>query len=411
MFQNLLNYKCLALQIEYGLSMVCINRFLIFLYAAFAVNFGSLHMNKKLVGLAVAATLNLTAFCASAEDMYRGAWYGGAGLGVMNTDGDLEAHDDVGGYVTLGKELSQSWDLQGRLGYTNAEEDISLAGHDGQYKSTALELDALYMFSRDKFRPFLLAGLGVTKNDLDYSATGLNIDEDKTSWLASLGLGAQYLINDTFGFQADLRHQFSRAEVANVSGGVYTGSSTETIGNTILSLGGFVRFGAPAPVVAEAAPEPAPIPVAEPAPIPVAEPAPEPAPMCEEKLDTVTIDAEKLFGFDKASIRPEGKTELDATAEKIKSNPEITNVIVTGHTDRLGSFEYNQKLSEERAAQVAEYLVAQGVDAGIITATGRGESVPVVACEGIKARKALIECLQPNRRVTVEANVKETVCK
>src|SRR5690606_28721788 len=114
---------------------------------------------------------------------------------------------------------------------------------------------------------------------------GIDVDEDKTSWLASLGLGAQYLINDTFGFQADLRHQFSRAEVPNESGGVYTGSSTETIGNTILSLGGFVRFGAPAPVVAEAAPEPAPLPVVEP------EPIVEPAPMCEEKLDTVTIDA------------------------------------------------------------------------------------------------------------------------
>lgn len=77
-----------------------------------------------------------------------------------------------------------------------------------------------------------------------------------------------------------------------------------------MSLGGFVRFGAPAAVLAEAAPEPA--------PIPVAEPAPAPAPVCEEKLDTVTIDAEKLFGFDKAIIRDEGKAELNLAAEKLK---------------------------------------------------------------------------------------------
>ena len=271
------------------------------------------------------------------------------------------------------------------------------------------------MFSRDKLRPFLLAGLGVGKNDLDYSAPGQDIDEDKTSWLASLGLGAQYLITENFGFQADLRHQFSRAKVADVTNGVYTGSSTETIGNTILGFGGFVRLGAPAAVVAVAAPEPAPIPVAEPAPIPVAEPAPAPAPapalICEEKLDTVTIDAAKLFGFDKAAIGDEGKAELNAAADKIKANPEITNVIVTGHTDLLGSFEYNQKLSERRAKQVAEYLASQGVNSSIITSTGRGESSPVVSCEGVKPRKALIECLQPNRRVTVEANVRETVCK
>ena len=380
-------------------------------------------MNKKLVSLALAATLCLTALSVTAEDMYRGAWYGGAGIVGLDTDSGLESSNGAGGYVTIGKELSQSWDLQGRFGRQDVGEDTGIAGASGEYKNTTLELDALYMFSRDKLRPFLLAGLGVGKNDLDYSASGQDIDEDKTSWLASLGLGAQYLITENFGFQADLRHQFSRAKVADVTNGVYTGSSTETIGNTILGFGGFVRLGAPAAVVAAAVPEPAPIPVAEPAPIPVAEPAPipvaEPAPapapapalICEEKLDTVTIDAAKLFGFDKVAIGDEGKAELNAAADKIKANPEITNVIVTGHTDLLGSFEYNQKLSERRAKQVAEYLASQGVNSSIITSTGRGESSPVVSCEGVKPRKALIECLQPNRRVTVEANVRETVCK
>ena len=213
-------------------------------------------------------------------------------------------------------------------------------------------------------------------------------------------MGAQYLINDTFGFQADLRHQISRAKVLNDAA---TDSSTETIGNNILSLGGFVRFGAPAPVVAEAAPEPAPIPVAEP------EPAPEPAPKCEPTKDVITVEAEKLFGFDKAKISDNGKQALDAAAEKIIANPKITLVVVTGHTDRLGSYEYNQKLSEQRAKQVGDYLSSKGVDASKIVTTGRGESVPVVACEGIKNRKALIECLAPNRRVEIQAEAREEV--
>lgn len=356
-------------------------------------------MNKKLVGLAVAATLSLTAVSASAEDMYRGAWYGGAGIAGMDTDNDLEAGNGVGPYLTIGKELSQSWDLQGRLGRTETDEDLNLTGvaSSGDYKSTALELDALYMFSRDKFRPFLLAGLGITKNDLDYRAVGLNVDEDKTSWLASVGLGAQYLINDNFGLQADLRHQMSRADVADVSNGVYTGSSTETIGNNILSLGGFVRFGAAAPVVAAAAPEPAPMPIAEPAPEPVAEPAP----VCVPTKNTITISSEKLFGFDKAAISDNGKAALDEAAAEITSHPDIKLVLLTGHTDRLGSYEYNQKLSERRAKMVGEYLATKGVDSSKITTTGRGEAVPVVACEGIKNRKALIECLAPNRRVEI----------
>lgn len=348
------------------------------------------------MGLAVAATLSFTAASAVAEDMYRGAWYGGAGIGVMDTDNDLDAGGGVGPYITIGKELSQSWDLQGRFGYTEADES-NLGSTSGDYKSTALELDALYMFSRDKFRPFLLAGIGATKNDLDYSPR----DEDKTSWLASVGLGAQYLITENFGFQADLRHQISRAKVLNSAA---TDSSTETIGNNILSLGGFVRFGAPAPVVAEAAPEPAPIPV-------VAEPAPEPAPApkCETTKEVITIDAEKLFGFDKAVIADNGKMALDEAAAKITSNPKISLVLVTGHTDHLGSFEYNQKLSERRAKMVGEYLVSKGVDSAKITTTGRGESVPVVKCEGIKNRKALIECLAPNRRVDIQAEYKEEV--
>lgn len=348
------------------------------------------------MGLAVVATLSFTAASAVAEDMYRGAWYGGAGIGVMDTDNDIDAGGGVGPYITIGKELSQSWDLQGRFGYTEADES-NLGSTSGDYKSTALELDALYMFSRDKFRPFLLAGIGATKNDLDYSPR----DEDKTSWLASVGLGAQYLITENFGFQADLRHQISRAKVLNSAA---TDSSTETIGNNILSLGGFVRFGAPAPVVAEAAPEPAPIPV-------VAEPAPEPAPApkCEITKEVITIDAEKLFGFDKAVIADNGKAALDEAAAKITSNPKISLVLVTGHTDHLGSFEYNQKLSERRAKMVGEYLVSKGVNSAKITTTGRGEAVPVVKCEGIKNRKALIECLAPNRRVDIQAEYKEEV--
>jgi len=186
-------------------------------------------MNKKLLSLAVAATLSLSALSASAEDMYRGAWYGGAGIAGMDTDDDLDAESGVGPYLTIGKELSQSWDLQGRLGYTTPDEDLGIAGASGEYKSTALELDALYMFSRDKFRPFLLAGLGVTENDVDYRVPGADIDGDKTSWLASVGLGAQYLLNDTFGFQADLRHQVSRAEV-DITTALGTESRDETIG-------------------------------------------------------------------------------------------------------------------------------------------------------------------------------------
>ncbi len=367
-------------------------------------------MNKKIISLAVAATLSLTAFAASAEDMFRDAWYAVPSVNYMNTDSDLKADDGWGAGIKLGKELSPSWDLQGGLGYNRASENTGIAGAGGSYKQTTLGLDALYMFSRSNFRPFLLAGVGAARNKLGYEYAGVAGRSSKTSWLGNVGIGAQYLFNDTFGLQADLREQWSDAPLGRTALGHADDSST--VANTLLNLGGIFRFGAPAPVVAAAAPEPAPMPIAEPAPAPAPEPAPAPAPeACKPTMDTITVGAEKLFAYDKANLQKEGKAALDEAAAKIKANPEIKAVIVTGHTDRIGSDKYNQKLSERRAKQVADYLVAQGVESGIIQSVGKGESEPVVQCDGTKATKKLISCLQPNRRVTIQAEgQKETGC-
>ena len=164
-------------------------------------------MKKNLLSLAVATALSVTAFSAIADDMYRGSWYAVPGVSYMNTDSDLDANNGGGAFIAIGKELSPSWDLQGRLGYNRASEDTGITGASGRYKSTQLGLDALYMFSRDKFRPFLLAGLGGTRNNADYNNIPTLENKSKTSWLAGLGLGAQYLFSDTSGLQADLRHQ------------------------------------------------------------------------------------------------------------------------------------------------------------------------------------------------------------
>ena len=359
-------------------------------------------MKKNLISLAVMATLGLSAFAASAEDMYRGAWYAVPGVTYMDTDNDLEADNGVrGGFISIGKELSPSWDLQGRLGYNRLDEDTNIAGASGKYKQTTLGLDALYMFSRDKFRPFLLAGVGAARNNVDYSGVGIG-DKTKTSLMANVGLGLQYLFSDSFGLQADVRHQWSRSDAKSSTNNF---DADETIGNTLVNLGAIFRFGAPAAVVAEPTPEPAPIAAAV-----APEPAPAPAPAaCVPQVDTITVGAEKLFSFDKANLSDDGKAALDEAAAKIKANPEFKAVIVTGHTDRLGSDEYNQKLSERRANIVKDYLVGQGVDQSVIQAMGKGESEPVVECAGNSKTQKLITCLQPNRRVTIQSEGKKEV--
>ena len=128
-------------------------------------------------------------------------------------------------------------------------------------------------------------------------------------------------------------------------------------------------------------------------------------------METVVISAEDLFGFNKATLQASSKTILDQTAAKIKANPSVELVMVTGYTDRIGSDAYNQKLSERRANVVKEYLISEGVEASRLQAVGKGKADPVVNCSD-KKRSKLIECLAPNRRVVISAEKEvETGCK
>ena len=69
--------------------------------------------------------------------------------------------------------------------------------------------------------------------------------------------------------------------------------------------------------------------------------------------------------------------------------------------DRLGSSQYNQKLSERRAESTESYLVSKGVDRDKIETIGMGKTVPAKFCPDIKQRAELIACLAPNRRAII----------
>lgn len=142
-----------------------------------------------------------------------------------------------------------------------------------------------------------------------------------------------------------------------------------------------------------------------------AEPAPAPAPVYGEP-EKVSLSADQLFDFDKANLKPEGKQALDDLVAKLEG-VKYDTIVVIGYADRIGAEAYNKKLSMRRAESVKSYLVNEkGIAADSVFTDGKGEANPVTGdtCKGEKKTKALVACLQPDRRVEVEvAGTRTTV--
>ena len=126
------------------------------------------------------------------------------------------------------------------------------------------------------------------------------------------------------------------------------------------------------------------VPAVRPAPAPVAPPA----------ASKVTYAADAFFDFDKYVLKPEGKAKLDDLVGKVKGvNLEV--IIAVGHTDSIGTVEYNQKLSVRRAEAVKAYLVSKGIEKNRVYTEGKGEKQPV-------ADNRTAEGRAKNRRVEIE---------
>ena len=117
----------------------------------------------------------------------------------------------------------------------------------------------------------------------------------------------------------------------------------------------------------------------------------------------VTFDSGVLFGFGKYDLTDASRIELQRMANVFKRYPE-TIVTIDGHTDSVGSQASNQRLSEQRAASVADYLAELGVDRSRFVVTGHGEDVPVATNDTDEGRQA-------NRRVEVSIEASEELAQ
>lgn len=379
-----------------------------------------MNLVKISAAISLASVAAVTSTCALADET---GWYGGANIGrssatiddaritsglasagltttaIANRDRDT-AYKIYGGYQFnkyIGLEGGY-FDL-GKFGFT--ANTLPRGTLDGNIRLRGFNLDAVGMLPlSEKFSALGRIGINNAQARDSFTGTGAvsvtNPNPTKRDTNYKLGVGVQYAFNDALAMRAEIERYRINDAIGNR-------------GNVdVFSVGLTYRFGGktqtPAPQIAAAEPvyvAAAPVPVAPPPP-----PAPPPVAMPPVPMK-VTFSADSLFDFDKAVVKPEGKQALDKFAADLKST-QYDAVQVTGHTDRIGSHAYNLKLSARRAEAVSAYLVSSGgVASGKIAAKGVDGANPVTKpgdCKGSKPSKALIACLQPDRRVDVEVS-------
>ena len=334
-------------------------------------------MKKTLITLLVSGLLAANAQAAGQDN----TWYGGAKLGWSNFYGVDESksnlaidedNDEVGAGAFGGYQINQNlgielgYDYLGKYKYSGTRNGAPFNDSvEAQLAQLTLKLsfpvaDNLDLYGR------LGGGYGWTDSD--------ELDSDSRFTFVG-ALGAEYAFN--LDWAARLEYQYSSPY----------GSKDDTglrMDNGLLSLAAVYRFGQVPPAM------------------PVAAPAPAPEPVMVDKQFTLSSDV--LFDFNKATLKPEAGQALDTLYTQIEeARPKDGSATVIGYTDRLGSDAYNQKLSEQRAQTVADYLVGKGLPAGKVNVEGHGESSPVTgeSCTN-QSRRDLIVCLAPDRRVEVK---------
>ncbi|MBT2332359.1 OmpA family protein [Variovorax paradoxus] len=267
---------------------------------------------------------------------------------------------------------------------------------DGQIKLRGFNLDLVGTLPiTERFSVIGRVGAQVAKASDRFSGTGavqvLTPNPSKRDTNYKVGLGIQYEVTPSFLIRGE-------AERYRINDAIGNRGDVNTFSVTLMFP--FGRAVAPAshPVVTSS--YVAPPPTTEPPPPPV-QVVPAPA------RKRVSFSADSLFAFDAATLRPEGRDALDRFMKDL-GGLRFDAVHIEGHTDRLGSAAYNQRLSMRRAQTVRQYFIAQGrFEPAKLVATGKGENAPVTLpgdCKGSAPTPTLIACLQPDRRVVVEVS-------
>ena len=290
-------------------------------------------------------------------------------------DNDREMNNNWGGGLAVGKPLSKWFNLELRATYTDLSNDWyaydvndQLVKVDGTNQIGDIGVDALFFFSRGKVQPFLLLGIGAIHDDVELCARGFCLSNGQWSFMAEVGAGFVVPISDWISFRMDARYRLdSDYTYSDITNRV---DNTRTLGDAIVTAGVVIPLGS------RAAPK---------------------------VTRTYELSADTLFAFNRSDLSPTGVTTINNFSRDL-GQANYDGVRVAGHTDPIGSEEFNLALSDRRANTVREQLITDGVPGDRITAQGYGKTqlkVTPADCAAAKSREALIACYGPNRRVEV----------
>ena len=341
-------------------------------------------MNRKtlcgLIGLALAAA----SFGSQAQD-YDDRYYFAGWLGYYDNDSDRQTDDgSLYGSIGIGRWISPQASIDVFVDRTTRtrKDPFATSNWDNNSFGTSLRW---HFGDWGHWRPYIMGGVGVSHHDANNTSDGWDP-------FAQAGVGLAKAYNDDVQFRTELayRHDWDDETLPEEDG----------FGDWMFNIGVTIAIGdAPEPVAVEPAP---------------AEPQPDCATLdddkdgvnnCDDKCPAtaagqivgpdgcpqdVVIDLRGVeFKFDRpdqgeTEIEPtlkeptsEGIAILDQAVDTLKRYPQV-RVEVAGHTDAIGTEEYNQGLSERRARVVYDYLVAHGVDpARLVGPNGYGELRPI----------------------------------
>ena len=373
-------------------------------------------MKRNALSALIALSLLGGSAVAQAQDF--GNWYIAPRIGAVIPDSNRDTDTSVYGGFGVGVWVNPHLAVDFEYGINNASFKDSSWRPNREWESVTLGVSARWFFGDEgsQFRPYVMAGLGAQRHAAYsgaledgqiYNRSGINA----SGWdpMATIGGGVQYNMSENLALRGEIAARYDKDNNTrgNASDGLKLGPSLAYYPSHksgyvdgIVTVGLVYSFGHAAPAVT---PPPAVVPATP--DCHTLDDDHDGVNNCDDRCpDTpagtivgpdgcpqkVVIDLRGVnFKFDRPK-KGEHKIEptlavptadsvaiLDQAIDALNRYPQI-KVELDGHTDSIGTDEYNQGLSERRAQIVADYLTSHGIDASRITAVkGFGESQPI----------------------------------